>query len=30
MLRACEQVLGLSTFLGNAATANDMRPGMGF
>jgi hypothetical protein len=30
LLRACEEALGITTFLGNAATANDMRPGMGF
>ena len=30
MLRACEEALGISTYLGNAATAVDMRPGMGF
>jgi hypothetical protein len=30
MLRACEEALGITTFLGNAATATDMRPGMGF
>jgi phosphatidylinositol-3-phosphatase len=30
MLRSAEQALGITTYLGNAATANDMRPGMGF
>jgi hypothetical protein len=30
MLRSAEEALGITTFLGNAATANDMRPGMGF
>lgn len=30
LLRACEEALGITTFLGNAATASDMRPGMGF
>jgi hypothetical protein len=30
MLRACEEALGITTFLGNAATAPDMRAGMGF
>ena len=30
LLRACEEALGITTFLGNAATATDMRPGMGF
>lgn len=30
LLRACEQALGITTYLGNAATATDMRPGMGF
>jgi hypothetical protein len=30
LLRASEEALGISTFLGNAAGANDMRPGMGF
>ena len=30
MLRSIEEALGITTFLGNAATAADMRPGMGF
>jgi len=30
MLRSTEEALGITTFLGNAATATDMRPGMGF
>jgi hypothetical protein len=30
LLRASEQALGITTYLGNAATANNMRPGMGF
>lgn len=30
LLRATEEALGITTYLGNAATANDMRPGMGF
>jgi phosphatidylinositol-3-phosphatase len=30
LLRATEEALGITTFLGNAASANDMRPGMGF
>jgi hypothetical protein len=30
MLRSAEEALGITTYLGNAATANDMRPGMGF
>lgn len=30
MLRSAEEALGITTFLGNAATAADMRPGMGF
>jgi phospholipase C len=30
LLRACEQALGITTYRGNAATAADMRPGMGF
>ena len=30
MLRSVEEALGVTTFLGNAATAADMRPGMGF
>lgn len=30
LLRASEEALGITTFLGNAATAADMRPGMGF
>lgn len=30
LLRASEETLGVSTLLGNAATANDMRAGMGF
>jgi hypothetical protein len=30
MLRSVEEALGITTYLGNAATANDMRPGMGF
>ena len=30
LLRASEEALGISTYLGNAASANDMRPGMGF
>jgi hypothetical protein len=30
MLRSVEEALGVATFLGNAATATDMRPGMGF
>lgn len=30
MLRSVEEALGVTTFLGNAATATDMRPGMGF
>jgi phosphatidylinositol-3-phosphatase len=30
MLRSVEDALGVTTFLGNAATATDMRPGMGF
>jgi phosphatidylinositol-3-phosphatase len=30
LLRACEEALGITTYLGNAATATDMRPGMGF
>jgi hypothetical protein len=30
MLRSAEEALGITSFLGNAATANDMRPGMGF
>jgi hypothetical protein len=30
MLRSCEEALGITTFLGNAATATDMRAGMGF
>ncbi len=30
LLRASEETLGITTFLGNAATAADMRPGMGF
>jgi hypothetical protein len=30
LLRSAEEALGITTYLGNAATANDMRPGMGF
>jgi hypothetical protein len=30
LLRACEEALGITTYLGNAASATDMRPGMGF
>jgi hypothetical protein len=30
MLRSAEAALGITTYLGNASTANDMRPGMGF
>jgi hypothetical protein len=30
MLRSAEEALGITTLLGNAATATDMRPGMGF
>lgn len=30
LLRASEEALGITTFLGNAATANDMRAGMHF
>ena len=30
LLRASEEALGITTFLGNAATADDMRAGMGF
>jgi phosphatidylinositol-3-phosphatase len=30
LLRASEEALGIPTLLGNAATANDMRTGMGF
>ena len=30
LLRASEEALGITTFLGGAATANDMRAGMGF
>jgi hypothetical protein len=30
MLRSAEEALGITAFLGNAATAVDMRPGMGF
>lgn len=30
MLRSVEEALGITTYLGNAATASDMRPGMGF
>jgi hypothetical protein len=30
LLRSSEEALGITTFLGNAASANDMRPGMGF
>ncbi|HET7170072.1 MAG TPA: alkaline phosphatase family protein [Gaiellales bacterium] len=30
LLRASEEALGITTFLGQAATANDMRAGMGF
>jgi phosphatidylinositol-3-phosphatase len=30
LLRACEEALGITTYLGNAATATDMRAGMGF
>jgi hypothetical protein len=30
MLRSVEEALGITTFLGNAASAADMRPGMGF
>jgi hypothetical protein len=30
LLRASEEALGITTFLGEAATANDMRAGMGF
>ena len=30
MLRSSEEALGITTFLGNAATATDMRAGMGF
>jgi hypothetical protein len=30
MLRSTEEALGITTFLGNAATATDMRAGMGF
>jgi phosphatidylinositol-3-phosphatase len=30
LLRACEEALGITSFLGSAATATDMRPGMGF
>jgi hypothetical protein len=30
MLRSIEEALGITTYLGNAATATDMRPGMGF
>jgi phosphatidylinositol-3-phosphatase len=30
MLRSVEEALGITTFLGKAATATDMRPGMGF
>jgi hypothetical protein len=30
MLRSVEEALGITAFLGNAATAADMRPGMGF
>ena len=30
LLRASEEALGITTFLGHATTATDMRPGMGF
>jgi hypothetical protein len=30
MLRSAETALGITTYLGNAASATDMRPGMGF
>jgi hypothetical protein len=30
LLRASEEALGIQTFLGKAATANDMRAGMHF
>jgi hypothetical protein len=30
LLRASEEALGITTYLGNAATANDMRAGMHF
>ena len=30
MLRSIEEALGITTYLGSAATATDMRPGMGF
>jgi hypothetical protein len=30
MLRSAEEALGITTYLGNAAAANDMRTGMGF
>lgn len=30
LLRASEEALGITTFLGHAAAAADMRPGMGF
>jgi hypothetical protein len=30
LLRSTEEALGIATFLGNAASANDMRSGMGF
>jgi hypothetical protein len=30
LLRASEEALGITTYLGNAATANDMRSGMRF
>jgi hypothetical protein len=30
LLRSTKEALGITTFLGNAATANDMRPGMGW
>jgi len=30
LLRSAEEALGITTYLGNAATANDMRPGMRF
>ena len=30
LLRASEEALGITTYLGHAATANDMRSGMGF
>jgi hypothetical protein len=30
MLLSAEEALGITTYLGYAAMANDMRPGMGF